>query len=339
MRAIGPGPSFRERLRSGGSGIPVLLGIDVGGTKVALALGTEAGKLIARDVFPTPMSGTALRDLDEIAARARALAASGGIEWSRIAAAGVSVPGPIDMESGTLLSPPNLTGWENAPVRARLTEQLGIRVGLENDANAGVLAEWRFGAGQGADDVVYLTMSTGVGGGIVLGGRLQRGLRSSAGEVGHIPIEWDGEPCACGMRGCLEAYVGGAAWSRRLKAKTPAGSRVAAEAGGASPTPEHVVAAAREGDAFALAELERFNHYLAWGIVQLAFVLAPQVVVLGTIPTAAGADLCLDPVRRKVRRRLWPSVAAGMRIEPSGCGARLPDYAGLSVALESLGSG
>ncbi len=310
----------------------------MGGTKIALALGTEAGELLARDVFPTPRSGDARTDLDHIAERARRLAAANGIGWPTVAAAGVSVPGPLDVESGTLLNPPNLAGWENAPVRALLTERLGMPVGVENDANAAVLAEWRFGAGQGAQHVVYLTMSTGVGGGILLGGRLHRGLRSSAGEVGHLPIEWDGEPCACGMKGCLEAYIGGAAWSRRLERMTPAGSRVAALAGTSAPTPVHVVEAARDGDAFALAELDRFNHYLAWGIAQLAYVLAPEVVVLGTIPTAAGEALCLEPVRARVRQRIWPFLAESMRIEPLGCGDRLPDYAGLSVALESLAS-
>ncbi len=305
----------------------------MGGTKVALALGNAAGELLARDIFPTPQSGDSGRDLDHIAKRARSLAERHEIAWRRIEAAGVSLPGPLDREAGILLNPPNLAGWANAPVGRQLESLLGVPVGIENDANAAVLAEWRFGAGQGANDVVYLTMSTGVGGGIVLGGRLQRGIQSSAGEVGHLPIEWDGECCACGMKGCLEAYIGGAAWSRRLAEQTPADSGVARFAAGAAPTPEHVVAAAREGDAFALGELDRFNHYLAWGIVQLGFVLAPEVVVLGTIPSAAGEALCLEPVRAKVRERLWPALQDTLRIEASGCGDRLPDYAGLSVAI------
>jgi glucokinase len=210
---------------------------------------------------------------------------------------------------------------------------------VENDANAAALAEWRFGAGRGAQHMVYLTMSTGVGGGLVLGGRLHRGVFASAGEVGHMPIVWEGEPCACGLRGCLEAYAGGAAWTRRLARVTPAASRVAALAGGAGPRPEHVVAAAREGDSFALAEMDRYNDYLARAIVQLAFTLAPELVVLGTIPTAAGDALCLDPVRARVRSHLWPFLAGQLRVVPAELGDRLPELAGIVVAREGSGLG
>jgi glucokinase len=157
-----------------------------------------------------------------------------------------------------------------------------------------------------------------------------------AGEVGHAPVEWDGEPCACGRRGCLEAYVGGAAWTRRLARTTPAGSRVAALAGGPGQArPEHVVEAAREGDAFALSELERYNDYLARGLTALVFVLAPELIILGTIPSAAGEELCLAPVRAQVQARVWPRLARDLRIVPSGLGPELPYLAGICVALPS----
>jgi glucokinase len=173
-----------------------------------------------------------------------------------------------------------------------------------------------------------------VGGGLVLGGRLHRGLFSAAGEVGHLPVEWDGEPCACGQRGCLEAYVGGAAWAKRLARLTPPESAVARLAGGAAHArPEHVIAAAREGDAFAQAELARFNHYLARGLVPLVYTLAPELFVLGTIAAAAGEALCLAPVREEVRRRVWPFLARHIRIEPSALGEELPYHAGLGVAV------
>jgi glucokinase len=155
-----------------------------------------------------------------------------------------------------------------------------------------------------------------------------------AGEIGHAPVEWDGEICACGGRGCLEAYVGGAAWTRRLARTTPAGSRVAAIAGGPERArPEHVVEAAREGDAFALSELDRYNGYLARGITALVFLLAPEAVILGTIPTAAGEALCLRPVREQVLARVWPLLGRGLQILPSGLGPRLPYLAGLCVAI------
>lgn len=266
-----------------------------------------------------------------------------------LAAVGVSVAGPLDLQAGQVLQPPNLPHWDRAPVRDVLESELGCPVYLDNDANAAALAEWHYGAGKGTQHMVYLTMSTGVGGGLVLGGRIHRGVACSAGEVGHIPIEWDGEPCHCGMRGCLEAYIGGAAWAERLARITPAASRVAtlAEADRSSrpedrspqhqdrsPRPEHVVVAAREGDSFALSEMARFNDYLARGIVHLAFTLAPECVVLGTIATAAGEALCLEPVRRQVRARAWPAVGETLRIEPSALAEDLPYFAGLAVAYE-----
>jgi glucokinase len=233
--------------------------------------------------------------------------------------------------------PPNLPGWEDVAVIETLRVALRAPVFLENDANAAALAEARFGAGQGARDVVYLTMSTGVGAGIVLDGRVHRGLAWSAGELGHAPVEWNGEPCACGLRGCLEAYVGGAAWTARLRAIAPAGSLVVAHAGARErATPEHVVSAARAGDAFALAEMSRFVDWLARGLVWIAFGIAPEVIVLGTIPSAAGEALCFAPLRARVRAHLWPVLATQLRIVPSALGPRLPALAGVSVALDAL---
>jgi glucokinase len=262
-----------------------------------------------------------------------------GAALDEVAAVGVSVPGPLDVEQGLVLNPPNLPGWDRAPVREVLAGVLGRPVFIENDANAAALAEWRLGAGRGSRDLVYLSMSTGVGGGLVLGGRLHRGVASSAGEVGHLPLVWEGEPCACGLRGCVEAYIGGASWTRRLARETPATSRVAVLAGEAAHArPEHVVEAAREGDAFALAEMARWNDLLARTLVMLTFVLAPEVFVLGTIASAAGETLCFEPVRRQVRAHTWPFLGDPLRIVPAALGRELADYAGLVVAGEGVGA-
>lgn len=299
-------------------------------------MGDERGRLLARRRRATRHSGNPEQDLAEIADEARALCAEAGLELSALRGVGVSAPGPMDPASGVLLDPPNLPGWREVPVRRLLGERLGLPVQVENDANAAALAEHRFGAGRGFRHIAFLTMSTGVGAGLVLDGRLYAGRQGMAGEVGHAPVEWDGEPCACGRRGCLEAYVGGAAWTRRLARTTPADSRVAALAGAPEQArPEHVVAAAREGDAFALLELDRYNDYLARGLTALVFVLAPEVVILGTIPSAAGEELCLAPVRAQVMARVWPRLARDLRIVPSGLGPDLPYLAGICVGLAS----
>ncbi len=321
------------------SRLPRVLGIDIGGSKVALALGGADGRLEARFRRPLEPTGDALRDLARIAEDAKRLAAGAGVALPEVDIVGVSAPGPLDPARGVVLGPPNLPGWGHAPVREVLGAALGRSVALENDANAAALAEWRFGAGRGLSHLVYLTMSTGVGGGIILGGRLHRGVADAAGEVGHAPVEIPGEACRCGLTGCLEAYVGGAAWTQRLRREAPASSRVVALAGTrAAVSPEHVIAAAREGDAFACAQLDRFNEYLARAIVSLVFTLAPEAEVLGTIACAAGEELCFAPVRERVRARTWPGLSKDLQILGAALGERTADHAGICAGLEALES-
>ncbi|MCH7599766.1 MAG: ROK family protein [Myxococcales bacterium] len=316
------------------------LGIDLGGSKLAIAIADPDARLIAHQTRPSQISGDPEADVSAIAADAADLISRSGLTASDFDAVGLSVPGPIDHERGAVLDPPNLPGWENVPLRARMSELLGLPVRLENDANAAALAEWRYGAGRGAHNLVYLTMSTGVGAGLILDDRLYRGHRGRASEFGHTCIEWGGERCGCGRSGCLEAYLGGASWTRRLREITPTTSRVCALAGDRGLVqPEHVVAAAGEGDAFACEEMERFNHYLARAIAALTFTLAPEVVVLGTIATAAGEELCFEPVRALVNAQVWPTLRDGMRILPSGLGDQLPYYAGVCVAIEGSDEG
>lgn len=301
-------------------------------------MGDETGRLRAVRRRPTELSGSATRDVARLADDARALVAEAGLALADLEAVGVSLPGPLDPAGDRVLDPPNLPGWHDVPVRALLADALdGLPVHLENDANAAALAEWRFGAGRGLRSLVYLTMSTGVGGGIIEEGRLVRGRTWSAGEIGHSVLEWEGEPCFCGLRGCVEAYIGGRAWARRLARVAPAESRVVALAGeAAKASPVHVVQAAREGDAFALSEIGRFNRYLAQTIVTLAFTLDPDAVILGTIVAAAGETLVLEPVRRLVRARTWPRIAEGLQIRAATLGEEQPCYAGLCVGLAGL---
>ncbi len=323
----------------GGEGRPIeagkarRLGIDIGGTKVVLALSAPTGELASHTRLAFPRRGDAERDLEAIADAARAFLRAEGCSEADVSAVGVALPGPLDVEAGRVLSPPNLPGWGSVPVRDLLSEAFGVPVHLENDANAAALAEWRLGAGRGSARMVYLTMSTGVGGGLVLEGRLYRGAFSSAGEVGHMPVEWDGLPCACGQRGCLEAYIGGASLERRLRAETPGSSALVRMAGSRGAiTPRDWLDAARAGDAYALSELDRFNTYLARAIAQLAYVLSPDCVVLGTIAVAAGDALCFEPLRSKLRPLLWGFLADHLKVVPAALGGDLPAHAALCAA-------
>lgn len=311
--------------------------MDIGGTKIAVAVGERGGAVRARRRRLTDPSGRPAEDLARIADDVREAVAEAGLTLADVGAVGVTAPGPLDADAGVVLLPPNLPGWRDVAVVARLREALGVPVFLENDANAAALAEWHFGAGRGFRHVVYLTMSTGVGGGLVLDGRLYRGVLGSAGEIGHMPVEWEGEPCPCGQRGCLEAYTGGASWMRRLRALAPEDGRVAQLAGGRDQvTPVHVVAAAREGDGYARAELARWCDYVARGITAVVMTLAPEAIVLGTIAVAAGEELAFAPIREQVASHVWPHLARELRILPAALGDDLPYLAGLSVAVEAL---
>lgn len=316
-----------------GSLAPIRLGIDIGGTKTAIALGDDDGVVLARRRRPTEPTNRADDDLARMAADARALAAEAGIDWSRVASAGVSLPGPLDRAKDRVMHPPNLPGWGVVPVRETLEANLGCPVRVENDANAAALAEWHFGAGRGCDDLVYLTMSTGIGCGMILGGRLHSGFGHFAGELGHAPVEWPGEPCACGLAGCLEAYAGGAAWQQRLRGEAPEAGEVARRAGGRDRIrPEHAVAAAHAGDAFARAEIDRLTDYLARALVLLHFSVAPERVLLGTIAVAAGEELFFVPLREKVRARSWTGGVGTFEIAAASLGDDLPYRAGLCAA-------
>jgi len=311
------------------------LGIDLGGTKTALALANPKGEIVAAHRFPTNPSRDTEADLERLVAHITDFLKREKVGGKRLVSVGVSAPGPLDPERGILLSAPNLPGWKNVPLASVIESALHVPARLENDANAAALAEWRFGAGQGSKNMIYLTMSTGIGGGLVLDGRIYRGEACSAGELGHVPVEWDGEPCNCGQRGCLEAYIGGAAWQKYLRGITPDTSQVFTLANGRENVrPEHLVQAARAGDTFALAEMKRFNGYLIKSLVGLTFTLAPEVIVLGTIAVAAGEELCIGPVAKEVRKRVWPHFQKSLRILPAALGDDLPRLAGICVAMD-----
>jgi glucokinase len=312
----------------------LLAGIDVGGTKCAVVLGSDTGDIVAESRIEDWASGDPDRDLGALAEQVRAVARQTGTRLSEIAALGVSSPGPLDSSTGIVIDAPNLVGWRNVPLRRRLEAELGVPVRVENDANAAALAEWRLGAGQGARSLVFLTMSTGVGAGLIFDGRLYRGAHFEAGEVGHVPVALDGRACSCGLRGCLEAYVGGAALAERMRRDAErGGAKAILELAGGDP--ERIsarvwVEAIRARDAYALELREDFLDHLAQGLSILIIALDPERIVLGTI-VRENPELFLDEIRTRTRARIRPELH-DTGIEPGALGARLPAYAALSVA-------
>jgi glucokinase len=272
------------------------VGVDVGGTKVlAVAVDPEQpAEVIAEERVPTPRGEVAL--VDAIVGVVTTLASTLG----RPSVLGVGVPGLVTRD-GVLLVGPNLPGVVGLPLGARLAERLDIGVTVDNDATCAVWGERRAGAGRGIDDLVLVTLGTGIGGGIVAGGRLQHGAHGFAGEPGHMIVDPDGPPCPCGRRGCWERYASGSGLGRLARDAAMAGQlgRVVELAGGDADLVrgEHVTAAAREGDVGALAVLDRFGWWVALGVANLVNLLDPAAVVLGGGLVEMG-DLLMDPVGR-----------------------------------------
>ena len=286
-----------------------VVGIDIGGTKLATVVADNTGQILGKVRKPTLAEKGPEYALQLLFDMVRETVGRAGLEQGSISAIGVSCGGPLDTKTGIVYSPPNLPGWDALPLKAQLESEFQIPVTIENDANASALAEFRFGGGRGYDAVLYMTMSTGIGGGIVIDGQIYRGANDSAGEVGHQILLPDGPRCGCGKLGCLEALCSGPAIARRAQdaireqlanGKTSA-TRLLNLANNhiENVKSEHVLAAARTGDAFALQLVDETAYYMGWGIANLVNILNPDIVLLGTIAIAAG-DLLLDPIRKTV---------------------------------------
>lgn len=315
----------------------LLLGIDIGGTKTVVALGRATGEILAESRLEDWSRGSWRTDVDTLVAHAGVLLRGAGVEPAGLHAIGLSVPGPLDPVRGVVHEAPNLPGWVDVPLVQTMYDAFGVQILLENDANAAALAEWRFGAGRGSRNMIYATMSTGIGAGLILDGRLYRGSSFGAGELGHVPIHRDGRATPDGLRGVLEAYAGGAALAERIREDVAAGQATAIlELAGGDPariSARTWVEAIRAGDAYARELQQGFVLDVAQGLGGAIMLLDPDVVVLGTI-VQQNPDLFLEPIREATRAHLWKPLHH-VRIEPGELGERMPAYAALSVgALE-----
>jgi glucokinase len=303
----------------------VVLALDIGGTKLAAGLVDRGGTILARGEVPTRVSEGPQAVIGRLVGLGNQLLASRNA--TPPAVLGVCSPGPLDRAAGVVLSPPNMPGWDRVPLVSRLQDAFGLPVVLDNDANAAALAEFRYGAGQDARSMVYFTVSTGIGGGIVLDGKLRHGVGDAAGELGHMTVLPDGPRCPCGNRGCLETLASGTAIARaareRLSAEPgPSGLREAPDV-----TAADVARLAAAGDPLAREVWERAVRFLAQGVATVVTILAPDRVVLGGGVTEAG-ELLFAPLREEVRRRVGlvpvhriPIVRAALRRDVGILGA------------------
>ena len=319
-----------------------VVGIDIGGTKLATVVADSAGHILSKVRKPTlPEKGPeyALQLLFNMVRETIELA---GLAQKSVSAIGVSCGGPLDTKTGVVYSPPNLPGWDALPLKANLESEFHIPVTIENDANASALAEFRFGGGRGYKALLYMTMSTGIGGGIIVNGEIYHGANDSAGEVGHQILLPNGPSCGCGKRGCLEALCSGPAIARRAQdairehlanGETSATTLLnLANNSIANVKSEHVLAAARTGDTLALQLVDETAYYMGWGIANLVNILNPDIVLLGTIAIAAG-DLLLNPIRKTVSEFAMTRPAETVKIEPAQLGNALGDLAAIALVL------
>ncbi len=305
----------------------VAAGIDIGGTKIALALETLGGEATARRRIPTRAETGAHAIARNIALALAEMAEASG---SEIVSVGIGCPAPLDIENGLVMSPSNLPGWDRFPIVRFFEERFDVPVVLDNDANAAALGEFVYGAGRGCRNVVYITVSTGIGGGIIINGEVYHGVQGSAGELGHTIVQPDGARCNCGSIGCLETICSGIHIARRAKEKLNGGAAsLMNEIAGAvdEVTAETVVEAVRRGDKLAIEIWDETCRYLAIGIGNIVTLLAPERVIVGGGVAAAG-NLLFAPLKSMVPQfvSMIPAdkiniVPAELATESGVCGA------------------
>ena len=313
------------------------LGIDIGGTKTAVLLGDEQADTLARIEFATDHAGGPEAVLERVVEAAREVCDGAGAALGDLAGAGISCGGPLDSARGVVLGPPNLPGWDDVPVVDYIARATGLPAFLENDANAGAVAEWQFGAGRGCRNVVFITAGTGLGCGLVLDGRLYSGTNDMAGEAGHVRLD-DYGPQGYGKFGSLEGFCSGAGIAklaaRELSEATRRGGRSALYAKWTSGevTTKDVAEAALQGDKLACEVMRKAGEYLGQGLSILIDILNPEVIVLGSLAVRLG-ELYLGPAREVIAREALPRAAAVCRIVPAQLGERIGDVAALCVAM------
>lgn len=312
-----------------------VLGIDIGGTNLVVGAVTEDGARVAGlRSEPTGVPDGPDIVLDRIVRMAQATIAATRAEdaGAEVLGVGIGSPGPLDRQRGLVIFTPNLR-WKNMPVRDRIGDALGLRAALDNDANCAMLGEHWVGAAQGARNAVCFTIGTGIGGGIVVDGKLVHGASDAAAEIGHITIDVNGRRCGCGNDGCLEAYASGPAIARRACEAIEAGavSSMIARAGDPSGiTAQTVFECAAAGDALADELVRDTARYLGVGIANMLNIMNPEVVVICGGVTQAGDHLFV-PLRREVARRAFKPAVEACRIVPGA----LPGTAGVVGAARA----
>jgi len=317
-----------------------VLAIDLGGTQIRAALVTPDRAVHHRRAEPTRDEDgvdSVVARIVEVSAEVRSDATRAGLPDP--IGVGIASPGPLDPWRGVVISPPNLRAWRDVPLVDLLAAELGLPCYLERDTNVAVMAEWRYGAAKGVADAVYITVSTGIGGGIVSGGRPLIGAGGLAGEVGHVVVEIDGPTCGCGGIGHVEAIASGTALERQardllVREAAPILARLAGA--GEAVDAALVARAADEGDAACVALLDRAWTAIGALCASLVNLLNPEVIVIGG-GIAQHRPRLFDVARGELERRVLPALAGTARIEPAALGGDVSLIGLLPIVNDRIG--
>lgn len=312
-------------------------GIDIGGTKSAVLLISEKGEILERKEIPTTKGENNWRPtIDFFIDTIRDYA-----QRKELSGIGISCGGPLDSRKGMICSPPNLPGWDNVPILEILKGEFDIPAALQNDANAGALAEWRYGAGKGYKNVIFLTFGTGLGAGLILDGKLYSGTNDNGGEAGHIRLAEEG-PIGYNKRGSFEGFCSGTGLSQLmalellcLKEQIGEKEMLQKYKEPGRVTGKDVYQWAMEGDQLSLAVIRKSGEYFGKGLSILIDLLNPEVIIVGSMAVRLG-DLLLNPARKVIEKEALPEAIGVCKIVPAELGESIGDYAALSVALEAL---
>ena len=277
----------------------IIVAVDIGGTQIRAAA-YEPDSI-------TPIAQNKTRTLARVPGVFDRLVQTIEAVWQpgSVDAIGIASPGPLDPHTGTILDTPNIKEWVNFPVGPRLCETFGVPVFLDNDANMAGLAEWQYGAGRGHNDLVYLTVSTGIGGGVISNGKLLQGFRGMAAELGHITVDPNGPICGCGHPGHIESFASGPAIARYVAEQLKAGKDSSLHMT-PKPTAVQVAEAARDGDALAIEAFERAGYYLGIAVANYLAIFDPSILIFGGGASQAG-DLLFLPFQKSLKKNIFHS--------------------------------
>ncbi len=294
-----------------------VIALDLGGTKLLAALVSASGQVTARELFPTRAQEGPESVINRLFMAIDSLLKLRNLSSSEIDSISIAAAGPINLEKGMVTASPNLPGWHNIPLRDRVQDKFGVKTFLVHDATAGALGEYRFGAGKGAQNLIYIAVGTGIGGGIILNGKVHDGAVGSAGEVGHMTIDVHGQKDTCGNVGCLETLASGTAIAREAKRRIHGGEKsalmVMVKGKIDDITAEKVGLAAQGGDPLARDVIRNAAVYLGIGLVNLVNVLNPDTIVVGGSVAKLG-EPWLDTARQVVKERAFPVAVSAVRI-------------------------